>query len=78
MVRERLTAEFLLVKLQAQEILAQAQRAESNAIAEFNISLAELAQATGTVLDLHMIETSLSSIASPSEPLEDEGHHADG
>lgn len=78
MVRERLTAEFLLVKLQAQEILAQAQRAENGAIAEFNISLAELAQATGTVLDLHMIETSLSSITSRSEPLEEEGHNTDG
>ena len=78
MLRERLTAEFLLVKLQAQEILAQAQRAENNAIAEFNISLVELAQATGTVLDLHMIQTSLSTIARPSELLDKEDRHTDG
>jgi hypothetical protein len=62
MVRERLTAEFLLVKLQAQETLAQAERAENRATAEFNISVAELAQATGTVLDLHAIDSSLSNI----------------
>jgi len=61
-IRERLTPEFLLVKLQAQEILAQAQRAEANAIAEFNISLAELAQTTGTVLQLHRVSTSLQSV----------------
>ncbi|MFQ6034905.1 MAG: TolC family protein [Sedimentisphaerales bacterium] len=58
-IRERLTPEFLLVKLQAQQILALAQRAEANAIAEFNISLAELAQTTGTVLALHQVRTSL-------------------
>jgi len=63
-LREQLTPEFLLVKLQAQEILAQVQRAEANAIAEFNISLAELAQTTGTVLQLHRISTSLQSVLS--------------
>ena len=63
-IREQLTPEFLLVKLQAQEILAQAQRAEANAIAEFNISLAELAQTTGTVLALHRVSTSLQSVLS--------------
>jgi outer membrane protein TolC len=63
MVRERLTAEFLLVKLQAQEVLAQAERAANSATVEFNIALAELAQATGTVLDLHVIDSSLSNIA---------------
>jgi outer membrane protein TolC len=58
-VRERLTPEFLLVKLQAQEILASAERAEIAAIVEFNISLARLAQALGTVLELHQVRTSL-------------------
>jgi len=63
-IREQLTPEFLLVKLQAQEILAAAQRAESDAIAQFNISLAELAQTTGTVLQLHRVSASLQSVLS--------------
>ena len=61
-IRERLTPEFLLVKLQAQEILAQAQRAEINAIVEFNASWAQLAQTTGTVLELHQVRTSIPPI----------------
>jgi outer membrane protein len=62
-IRERLTPEFLLVKLQAQEALANAQRAEIRAIIEFNISLAQLAQTTGTVLGLHQIQPLLSAIS---------------
>ncbi len=58
-VRQQLTAEFLLVKLQAQEILAQAERSEIGAIAQFNIAVAELAQASGTVLELHQVAMSL-------------------
>ena len=58
-VRERLTPEFLLVKLQAQEILASAERAQIQAIVELNISLARLAQTLGTVLELHQVRTSL-------------------
>ncbi len=61
-IREKLTPEFLLVKLQAQETYAQAQRAEVNAIAGFNIALADLARAAGTILDLRMVEASLSSV----------------
>lgn len=64
-VRERLTPEFLLVKLQAQEILASAERAEIQAIVEFNVSLARLAQTLGTVLELHQVRTSLPAPASP-------------
>ncbi|UCD51090.1 MAG: TolC family protein [Phycisphaerales bacterium] len=77
MVREQLTAEFLLVKLQAQETLAQAERAENEAMAQFNIALAELAQATGTVLDLHPIETSLSSLVTAHEEAERERQEID-
>ena len=51
-VRERLTPEFLLVKLQAQEMLAQAEKAEIRAAVDFNIATAHLAQVTGTVLEL--------------------------
>ncbi len=61
-IREKLTPEFLLVKLQAQETYAQAQRGEIGAIVELNIALAELAQAAGTILDLRMVEASLSSV----------------
>jgi outer membrane protein TolC len=55
-VRDKLTPEFLLVKLQAQESLAESLRSHARAIAEYNIALAELAQTTGSVLTLHPIE----------------------
>lgn len=51
----RLTPEFLLVKLQAQESLASARQGSMEAIAQFNISLTELAEVTGSVLELHNI-----------------------
>jgi len=62
-IREQLTPEFLLVKLQAQEILANAQMSKVRAIVEFNIALAELAQTLGTVLELHQVEASLPNIS---------------
>ena len=55
-IRERLTPEFLLLKLQAQEFLANAQLAETRAIADYNIAIAELSRLTGTTLELHMVE----------------------
>lgn len=58
-IRESLTPEFLLVKLQAQQALAEAQRAEVKAIVGFNISLADLARTTGTVLQLHRVRNAL-------------------
>ena len=61
-IRERLTPEFLLVKLQAQEFLANAQMSEVRAIVDFNIAFAELAQTLGTVLELHQVEVSLPRI----------------
>ncbi len=64
-VRERLTPEFLLVKLQAQAALADSQRAHIKAIADFNISMAELAQTMGTVLELRQVSTALPAIPSP-------------
>ncbi|MBC8470376.1 MAG: TolC family protein [Planctomycetes bacterium] len=64
-VRERLTPEFLLVKLQAQAALADAQRGEIKAIADFNISMAELAQTMGTVLELRQVSTALPVISEP-------------
>jgi outer membrane protein TolC len=65
-VRPQLTPEFLLVKLQAQQDLAEAQRAEVRAIVEFNIATAELAQATGTVLKLNEVRAGLP-VASADE-----------
>jgi len=55
-VREKLTPEFLLVKLQAQDSLAQAQRAQARAITDYNVALAQLAQTTGRVLRLHEVK----------------------
>jgi outer membrane protein len=66
-IREKLTPEFMLVKLQAQETYAQTQRARINALAEFNISLAELARTTGTVLQLHRVEKALTTATATSE-----------
>ncbi len=62
-VRERLTPEFLMVKLQAQEALANAQQSEIRAIVNFNISLAELARISGTVLELHQVSSSLPAVS---------------
>jgi outer membrane protein len=62
-IRQRLTPEFLLVKLQAQGALADAQMAEIKAVADFNISLARLAQTTGTVLELRQVSTALPIVS---------------
>jgi outer membrane protein len=61
-IRDRLTPEFLLVKLQAQDTYAQSQRAEVSARVELNIAVAQMAQNTGTILDLRMVDSSLTSI----------------
>ena len=63
LIRQQLTPEFLLVKLQAQERLAQSESAQIRATVDFNISLARLAQNMGTVLELHQVRTSLPSIS---------------
>lgn len=65
-IRERLTPEFLLLKLQTQESLANAQAAEVRAVVDFNIALAELAQTLGTVLELHQVESSLPTVSGNS------------
>ncbi len=51
-VRKSLTPEFLLAKIQAQDLLANAQKAEIKAVVDYNISLTQLLQAAGTVLNL--------------------------
>ena len=62
-IRERLTPEFLLVKLQAQGALADAQMAQIKAVTDFNISLAQLAQTMGTVLELRQVSTALPVVS---------------
>ncbi len=61
-VRERLTPELLLVELQAQDTHAQARRAAVDSLIEFNVSLVELAQTTGTVFQLHRVEKALTTV----------------
>ena len=55
-IRDKLTPEFMLLKLQAQEFLANSQIAEIRAITDYNIALAELSRITGTTLELHLLE----------------------
>ena len=54
--RGRLTPEFVQLKLQAQETLADAQTAEVTALTNYNSALADLAQLTGTILRQHGID----------------------
>jgi len=58
-IREKLTPEFLLVKLEAQESLSNAQRAEIKAISDYNIAQVRLAQSMGTVLDMRYVRKAL-------------------
>jgi outer membrane protein len=58
-IRAKLTPEFLLVKLQAQESLSNAQRAEIKAISDYNISQVRLKQSMGTVLDIRYVRKAL-------------------
>jgi outer membrane protein len=66
-IQEQLTPEFLLVKLQAQEVLADAQMSEIRAIVDFNIALAELAQTLGTVFELHPVQVSVPNISDSND-----------
>jgi len=52
-IRERLTPEYLLVKLQAQNTYSNAQREHVRAILEYNVALSQVAQVTGTLLNMH-------------------------
>jgi outer membrane protein TolC len=65
-IRGRLTPEYLQVKLQAQQTAALAAAGEAQSVAEYNSALAELAQATGTVLQAHGVK--LATAAETCEP----------
>ncbi|MHC5083894.1 MAG: TolC family protein, partial [Planctomycetota bacterium] len=67
-IRTQLTPEFMLVKLQAQEALADAARGEIKAKADYNIALVRLAQTTGTVLDTRYVKNVLPEIAKGGPP----------
>jgi outer membrane protein TolC len=71
-IREKLTPEFMLVKLQAQETYAQTRRAEISALAEFNIAAADLARTTGTVLQLHRVQEALTTVTATAPPKKEE------
>lgn len=58
-VRRNLTPEFLLVKLQAQESVAIAQRAHIRAVVDFNNAIVQLEQSKGTVLQMLQVNKSL-------------------
>jgi outer membrane protein TolC len=60
----KLTPEALLVKLQAQESLAAAERAEVQAIVDYNTAIVDLAVATGTVLEMPRVKSSLENASS--------------
>jgi outer membrane protein len=64
-IRDRLTPEFILLKLQAQELLARAQRDEARAIVDFNTAQAQLAQSTGTILDIRCLQRVFPEIPTP-------------
>jgi len=61
-VRARLTPEFLQLKLQVQQTLASSQQAELQAMVDYNSALADLARITGTTLDQHRVEISMSQV----------------
>lgn len=66
-IREKLTPEFLMVKLQAQESLASTQRAVIKSIVDYNIALTRVAQTTSTVLDMRYVKTALPTVSGQTD-----------
>lgn len=58
-IRGQLTPEFLNLKLNAQASVAQAERAVIAALVQYNTAMVDLAQATGSVLELHKVKLAL-------------------
>lgn len=67
-IRGQLTPEFLRVKLQAQETLAGTERAEAQAIVDYNSAMAELARTTGTTLELNRVRLAMPHAAEGTWP----------
>jgi outer membrane protein len=61
-IRGQLSPEFLQTKLGAQQSLAVSRRAEAEAIAQYNIAVAQLNQATGTTLETQRVEMAMPAI----------------
>ncbi len=59
---QRMTPEFMQVKLQAQETLTIAERAELRAKIDYNTALAELDLATGSSLEIHRVRVAMPMI----------------
>lgn len=77
-IRDKLTPEFMLLKLQAQEFLANSKIAEIKAIADYNIAQAELSRITGTILELHLIEpVTTENTINNSDTIIDKGNNID-
>jgi outer membrane protein len=75
-IRGQLTPEFLQTKLGAQQSLAVSRRAEAESVAEYNIAVARLNQATGTTLETQRVEMSMPAVIgnvrwSPATPTEE-------
>ncbi len=68
-IRDKLTPEFLLVKLQSQEALSNAQRAEIKAVSDYNIAQVRLAQSMGTVLDMRYVRKALPGDSAPGNKI---------
>ena len=66
-IRGQLTPEFLSVKLSAQASLAEAERAELQAITDYNIALVELERTSGTVLEMYPVPRALSAVTGTGE-----------
>ncbi len=65
----RLTPEFLNVKLSAQDSIAEAESGIARALANYNIAWYQLAQATGTVLELNKVKLALpAAMGEAAEP----------
>ena len=69
-IRGALTPEYLQLKLQTQDQVAQAERAELEATVQFNAALAELYRATGTTLLRNNIQMAAEGIAADVEEVE--------
>jgi len=54
--------ELLQLELQSIQNLGNAERAELAAIADYNVAIAQLAQATGTVFELHGVKLALPAV----------------
>jgi len=75
---ERLTPEFLQVKLQTQESVARAQRAEIQARVSYHNALVQLTRITGTTLQLHNIRLAVDDSIEAGIPLDEPDGPAPG